>query len=170
LVNHFIDSGLVEDDSHYHLFSDDCFVEPGYYQRIERATKDIIVTSTKRGHHLVASTGYDNRTLYGRPENMRNGEMAGEQLHIRGRVLKLARAAGQMVDHRAWDAFLMEQFLVPQFRDRCQFFPTVFSLFNYLEPGRWDGAPATKDRCDEGPLLHAAPETAAELHPTWAPR
>lgn len=138
LLNEFIDKGPIEDEAHYHLFSDDCFVEPGYYQRIAGGTKDILVTSTKRGHHLVASTAYDNTTLYGRPENMRMGQMAGEQLHIRGRVLKQARAAGQMVDHRAWDGFLMDRFLVPKCRDQCQFFPDVFSWFNYLEPGRWD--------------------------------
>jgi hypothetical protein len=43
-----------------------------------------------------------------------------------------------MVDHKAWDGFMVDGFLTPNFRDQFQFFPDVYSWFNYLEPGRWD--------------------------------
>ncbi len=137
VVNQFIDSGALDPEAHYHLFSDDCFVEDGYYHRIWGATKDIIITSMKRGHHVVPP-GYGTDTLVAEPGEMRPGRVAGEQLHIRGRILKVARAAGNMADSKAWDAVLMADFLGPKFSDQFQFFPEVYSLFNYLEPGRWD--------------------------------
>jgi hypothetical protein len=138
MVNQFIDAGGLEDEAHYHLFSDDCFVEEGYYERLAAGTKDVLITSTKRGQHLVATTGYGNETLFGERDNMRPGQVAGEQLHIRGRVLKLARAAGHMIDHKAWDGFLVDGFLVPKCSYQFEFFREVYSWFNYLEAGRWD--------------------------------
>jgi hypothetical protein len=137
VVNEFIDSGALDPEAYYHLFSDDCFVEDGYYERIRGAVKDIIVTSTKRGQHMTA-TGYGNDTLVAEPGEMHSGRVAGEQLHIKGRLLRLARAAGHMADSKAWDGVMMDSFLVPKYSDRFEFFREVYSWFNYLEPGRWD--------------------------------
>src|SRR3974390_286242 len=37
VLNEFIDRGNLEDETYYHLFSDDCFVEDGYYDKIGNA-------------------------------------------------------------------------------------------------------------------------------------
>lgn len=116
LINKYIESGL-DDETQYMVLCDDDYVEEGFWSKIH--DKDVVVTSMHRGVDI----------LIGRKENMVRCRVGGEQVIVKGKILKNYRYGLSCIG----DGEMIEQLYA---KERFTYVPDAMVLFNYLEEGR----------------------------------
>jgi glycosyltransferase involved in cell wall biosynthesis len=116
LFNKYIEEGL-DDETQYMILCDDDHVEEGYFDKIPN--EDVVVTSMHRGLDV----------LIARRENMSIGRVGGEQVIVKGKILKHYRYGLSPVG----DGEMIEQMFA---RQKFTYVPDAYVLFNYLEDGR----------------------------------
>lgn len=140
LINTFISEGL-DQETQYMVLCDDDSVEEGFFDKIPN--EDVVCVSMKRGdkvtHHVVWSD-FDKQLghwedsvdiLKAAPENMKIGCVGGEQIIIKGKILRDYRYGlsnigdGQMAVRVAQEK-------------KITYVPDVYVLFNYFEDGRYE--------------------------------
>lgn len=129
LFNMFIEEGL-EDDTQYMILCDDDSIEDGFFDKIPN--EDVVIASMKRGDRVPADgVGYGWGDLIASPDNIGIGKVAGEQLVIKGRVLK---------DYRYGLSAIGDGEMIMQIAENHPviYVPDAHVLFNYLEDGRYD--------------------------------
>lgn len=151
-LNKFVNATDLVDNDYYFMMSDDDFIEPEFFNKIRHARKycdhpesfidtDFIVVTLMRGHNRVPTSGYPNDVLQAHPRNMRVFWVSLSQVLIKGRILKETHTwcspdngpcADGVYIQKLWDTYPGSHFTFVD--DACQW-------FNYLEPGRWNGAP-----------------------------
>lgn len=117
LFNKFIDQGLDE-DIQYMILCDDDFVDEGFWDKIP--DEDIVVVSMDRGVDFLRA----------RPEMMRIGRVGGEQVIVKGKILKNYRYGLSNVG----DGEMIEQMV--KNGEKFIYVPDAHVLFNWLEEGR----------------------------------
>ena len=137
MLNEFIESDTITDDDYYITVSDDDMYEPGVFDIIRNMDDPVVIISMKRGHRCPieyhTEKAYPATTLYADPENIKVGSVGGEQVFMKGSVLKTIRFNKE---HPAVaDGFVAEH-LMANYSIRYE--PDLYALFNYYEPGRWN--------------------------------
>lgn len=117
LFNKFINEGL-DDETQYMILCDDDFVEEGLFDKVP--DEDVVVVSMDRGLDVLRA----------RPEMMSIGRVGGEQVIIKGKVLKNYRYGLSNVG----DGEMIEQMVANG--EKFTYVPDAHILFNYLEEGR----------------------------------
>lgn len=137
LHNAFIKQFPLVDDDYYCQMADDDMYEPGVFDAIRKIDSPVVIISMKRGHHTPEGVSkerrYPTETLYACPENTEVGFVGGEQVFIKGSVL---RTALYDETNPATADGLMAEYLKTIYSIHYE--PDLFALFNYYEPGRWD--------------------------------
>lgn len=140
LFNRFIDDGL-DDETQYMILCDDDFVEEGFWDKIPN--EDVVVTSMKRNdtkvNHIfwddfqkrIGHWIYDYDVLTAKPEEMKIGRVGGEQLILKGKILKHYRYG----DNPEGDGEMIMRVLADH---APTYVPDAYVLFNYLEDGRFE--------------------------------
>lgn len=139
IFNKFIDEGL-DDETQYQLLCDDDFVEEGFWDKIPN--EDVVITSMKRNdrtrlHGVIddwhSQTGHFELgidLLEAKLENMKIAKVGGEQLIIKGKILKDYRYGLNNVG----DGEMIVQVVADH---KATYVPDAYVLFNYLEEGRF---------------------------------
>jgi hypothetical protein len=123
---------------------------------------DFIIVSLMRGHHMVPTSAYPNDILLAHPSNMRLFWISMSQVIIKGKILKdtYLKCPLSLVElgpdgnnyryifqreppyHGPCGDGLYIQYLWNTYPgSHFTFVDEACQWFNYLEPGRWDGAP-----------------------------
>jgi hypothetical protein len=131
-INWFFDHGYIMDDDRYMMLADDDFYEPGFLEKIDSHSGELIVCSMLRGHNQPSGgTPYGTGTLTACPENMHVGAVGMEQAIFKGSVLREMRLGPENdSDGRAIVDIAS--------RHAPDFAPEANVWFNYLQPGRWN--------------------------------
>ena len=130
LFNKFIDEGL-EDEEQYMILCDDDSVEEGFFDKIPN--EDVVICSMKRGERVPeVGCGYGRGDLIASPDNLGIGLIAGEQMILKGKILKNYRYGLSSVG----DGEMIMQ--VVKNEPVITFVRDAFVLFNYFEDGRFD--------------------------------
>ena len=129
LFNEFIAGGL-EPEEQYMILCDDDSVEEGFFNKIPNA--DVVVTSMKRGQRIPSNgCGYGLGDLIASPDNMACGKVGGEQVIIKGKILKDFRyGLSPLGDWEMIEKVIKEYTPV--------YVPEANVLFNYFEDYRYD--------------------------------
>jgi len=136
LLNDFIRNYPINDDDYYVSVSDDDMYEPEAFDAIKNMDDPVVVISMKRGYKIPKDAPEDKKypptTLIACEENMRVGCVGGEQIFMKGSVLKTIRLDE---DNPAIADGILAENLKQCYPIRYD--PDLFCLFNYYEPGRW---------------------------------
>ena len=131
----------VDGEEQYMVLCDDDSVEEGFFDKIPN--EDAVLVSMKRGdrptHHVEWS---DYKAQMGRwvdsldileakPENLRLGMVGGEQLILKGKILKNYRYGLSNVGDGEMIIKVSEE-------NNITYVPNAFVLFNYFEDGRYE--------------------------------
>jgi hypothetical protein len=136
LLNEFIQNTPIIDDDYYVSMSDDDMYEQGVFDSIRNMDDLVVVISMKRGYRVPAGLPIEKRypptTLTAGPENMRIGCIGGEQMFIKGSILKNIRFDEEQTT-------VADGFVAETLKNFCtiRYEPDLFCLFNYYEPDRW---------------------------------
>ncbi len=151
LFNRFISEGL-DAETQYMILCDDDAVEDGFFDKIPN--KDIVVTSMKRSDRAIRHVIWaDYKKGLGRweesvdiltahPDNMHVGAVGGEQVIIKGKILRNFRYGlsptgdGEMIE-RMMDEYGGRDDLNPNAEPLIHYLPDTYVLFNYYEDGRY---------------------------------
>lgn len=130
LFNQFIEEGL-DDETQYMILCDDDSVEEGFFDKIPN--EDVVVVSMKRGNHIIPNPNcnYPTETLIASPDNMSIGKVAGEQLIIKGKILRYYRYGPSLVGDGQMAEMIAKD-------EKITYVPDAYVYFNYFEDGRWD--------------------------------
>lgn len=135
--NWFIKNYELAPDDYYLTADDDDMYEPGVMDAIKQMDDDIVIISMKRGKAIPSSDPvrrYGTNTLYAKPENMKCGSVSAQQMFVKG---KLFKAHLHNEESHCWDGELAEHYFTTF--EKIAYRPDLFALFNYYEPGRWEG-------------------------------
>lgn len=139
LLNHFIRDGLGS-ETQYMVLCDDDSVEEGFFDKIP--DEDVVCVSMKRGDQVTKHVSWDDYEkqqghwieavdiLMADPLNMKVARVGGEQLILKGKVLRDYRYGlnaigdGQMIEK------IKEERVIT-------YIPDAYVLFNYFEDGRF---------------------------------
>lgn len=137
LFNEFLSSGL-EPEMQYMILNDDDLVEDGFFDKIPNA--DVVCVSMKRGDeekvHLkfveypTAEVVRGIDILEAKPENMKIGGVGGEQLIVKGKIIKDFRYGLSPVGDGKMVLQILHEYTPV-------YVPDAYVLFNYLEDGRF---------------------------------
>lgn len=139
IFNKFLDEGL-DDETQYILLCDDDVVEEGFWEKIPN--EDVVIVSMKRTDRTTIHMVWDDwstqtghwelgvDTLMASPDNLRIARVGGEQIIIKGKVLKNYRYGLSNVGDG-------EMILQVAEKEKIHFVPDAYVLFNYLEAGRY---------------------------------
>jgi len=136
-LNMFIKNHKFVDDDYYVISSDDDCWETDFFDKIKHVTSDFIVVSLKRGDHQVNSP-YGIDTLLAAPQNIRVGRISGNQIIMKGHILKKHQFDTR--EPAVSDGRFLEMLWYTYKHDDFTFVPDAYMYFNYLEPGRFDAA------------------------------
>lgn len=121
----------------YILLSDDDFFEPGFFEKMDAVDGDVLICSMKRGDRSPPKPDTPTQPttmLHASPGSMGCGGVGGQQIMMHGWCYRRYRLGPGFCGD--WEMIYgVLQSYVPIF------VPDAFVWFNYLEPGRWDGAP-----------------------------
>lgn len=133
--NRFISAGPLVDDDRYCILNDDDAYEPGFFDKLDRHTGEVIVCSMKRGQHIPAGVAADRAhgtdTLEAKPESMGVGRVGAEQMITSGRVW----AKYGFTNTITADG---ERIVKVVAENEVNYVPDAYVLFNRFENGRWD--------------------------------
>lgn len=136
LVNEFMADYDFVDQDRYLFLPDDDWLEPGFFSKITDTESEVVVVSMKRGDVVPEGSRNPCWNLIAGRDALRYGLTGFEQGIFRGSVLNNIRRRGFNL------GMLNEDHLFTACHEHtAAFFPEVFILFNYLEPGRWKDAP-----------------------------
>lgn len=134
--NWFIKHCPVIDNDYYVCADDDDMYEPGVMAAIKKHDEDIVVISMKRGQAIPGNVAYLRRyctnTLEAHPDNIKRGQISGQQSFVKGRVF---REHPFSLDSGTWDGEMAMHHKAD--KEVTAYRPDLFALFNYYEPGRW---------------------------------
>jgi len=134
--NQWIERGDIIDGDYYIFMSDDDGFEPGFFDELDDATADVVVTSAKRGQYRTTTGArHPASTLVAAPENMQRGKVDLMQLCLKGSVVKKI----VWEDHYEADGMMAEK-LASEYGDKIDYRPNVYGLFNLFEEGRYNPA------------------------------
>jgi hypothetical protein len=130
LFNCFIDGGL-DDETQYMVLCDDDSIEEGFFDKIP--DDDVVLVSMKRGDNVVQGyyCAYPTNTLVAHPDNVKIASVAGEQMIVKGKVLKNYRYGASAVGDGECVLQIVKDHPVT-------YVPDAFVLFNYYEKGRFN--------------------------------
>lgn len=140
LINTFISEGL-DKETQYMILCDDDSVEDGFFDKIP--DEDVVCVSMKRGDKEVQYVEWiDYEKQQGRwilgidvltaaPENMKIGRVGGEQLIIKGKILRDYRYGLSNIGDGQMAARVAEE-------KKITYMPDAYVLFNYFEDGRYE--------------------------------
>ncbi len=130
LFNMFLDEG-IDDEIQYMILCDDDSVEPRFFEKIP--TDDVVICSMKRGDNPIQGNycAYPTTTLLAHPDNMQVACVAGEQLIIKGKILKNYRYGESAVG----DGEMVVKVVA---ENHVTYVPNAYVLFNYFENGRYN--------------------------------
>lgn len=143
LLNQFFKE--AEDEIQYMVLCDDDSVEEGFFDKIPN--KDVVCVSMKRGdtpfEHVVwddwcSRQGHiENNidTLIAAPENMKPAKVGGEQLIVKGKILKqfeygMADSSSNLPGDYTFISDVLSKYT-------STYVPDAYVLFNYFEDGRF---------------------------------
>lgn len=116
------------------MLSDDTIYEPGFLEKVDAASGEVLVVSLKRGDQIPPGTpaerAHGTNTLVAAPENMRPVHVDSQQIVLSGHLFRRIN----LPLHPHCDGMLIEQ-TVNDFG--AKYLREAFVWFNYLEPGRW---------------------------------
>ncbi len=139
LFNKFVDEGL-DDETQYILLCDDDTVEEGFFDKIP--DDNVVIVSMKRNDrnqlHMVVDDWFAQKyhpemgedILLADPSNFRIARIGGEQIILKGKILKNYRYGLSNVGDG-------EMILKVIAENPVTLVPEAFVYFNYLEDGRW---------------------------------
>ena len=139
LFNNFISEGL-EPETQYMILCDDDAVEKDFFTKIPN--EDVVLVSMARSDRAVNHvvwTDFKNQMGYwensvdvlrAEPNNLRIGAVGGEQLIVKGKILKDYRYGLSNVGDG-------EMILEIASKHPITYVPDTFVLFNYFEDGRY---------------------------------
>lgn len=136
--NWFIWHEKIIDDDYYVAVDDDDMYESGVFDEIRKMDDDIVIISMKRGTNtptnVIPDRKYPTNTLLAHPDNIKVGDISNQQSFVKGKIFKkyLYDDQGHCGDGR----------LAVRRKDageQIAYRPDLFALFNYYEPGRWEG-------------------------------
>lgn len=134
-LNWYLDSNELVDDHRYCFLNDDDGYEPDFFNKIDLAGGEVVVTAMKRGNQIPKGVhpdrAHDTFTLLPSPENCKPGKIGVEQMIVSGRILKKCR----LPMHIMGDGMMLEHIAV---HNPIVCVPEAEVWFNYFEPGRWD--------------------------------
>lgn len=117
LFNNFIDLGL-KNETQYMILCDDDFTSEGFFDKIP--DEDVVVVSMDRGLDVLRA----------RPEMMKIGRVGGEQVIVKGKILKNYRYGLSAVG----DGEMIEKMV--KNCEKFTYVPDAYVMFNWLEDGR----------------------------------
>ena len=129
----YFDSGKLIDDDYYLFISDDDFLEPDFFKKIEDINTDVILVSMKRGDNVTAAR-YGTETLIPRWHLLQRSRIGTEQLIAKGKILKNERFR----DLYNADGLFIGTLHRKNPHQNFTFKTDAYIWFNYLEPGRWN--------------------------------
>jgi len=136
-LNMFIDQHPIVDDDYYVTAADDDMYEPEVFKALQEMDDPVVIISMKRGYNTPEGTptkqAYPPTTLTADPENMDVGLIGGEQIFMKGSVLKAIRFNEKNAQHADG---LLARHLKKHYPIKYR--PDIYALFNYYEPGRWE--------------------------------
>lgn len=129
LFNEFISEGL-DSEIQYMVLCDDDSVEEGFFEKIPN--EDVVVVSMKRGDYPVQGRycAYATNTLVAAPENIGIGMISGEQVIIKGKILRNHRYGLSAIGDGQMILRIAEE-------NKFTYVPDAYVYFNYFEDGRW---------------------------------
>jgi hypothetical protein len=137
LLNDFLSNLDIAENDYYLDTADDDGYEPGVFDAIRKMDDPVIFISMKRGFRtppgLLIEKQYPCNTLIAHPDNVKIGSIGGEQIIMKGSVLKTIRFDK---DNEAVCDGILAMELKEKYPIRYE--PTLYALFNYFQPGRWD--------------------------------
>lgn len=141
LINAFINDHLKkETEMQYMILCDDDSVEEGFFDKIP--DEDVVCVSMKRGDAPVNHVIWEDFTkeqgkwetnvdiLEAKPENMKLACVAGEQLIVKGKILRNFRYGLSNVGDGQMVLKIASEFPIT-------YVPDAYVLFNYFEDGRY---------------------------------
>lgn len=130
-LNEFIRIGTINPEERYIILNDDDFVEPGFFEKIDKHTGEFLVCSMMRGQRIPpGGHNHPTDTLMACPENMQVGRVGCEQMIVSGRLLSQIRFA----DDLCADGIAIVELAK---KHPPVYVPEAYVWFNFLEPGRW---------------------------------
>jgi len=144
-LNKFLDSKTLVDNDYYMFLSDDDFLEPTFFKKIEGINSDFIIVSMKRGDNMPKGTRYGTRTLGASWKVMGKRGIGGEQIIVKGKILKNERFRKNIIG----DGWFIRKMWKRHPHKNFTFVKDAYVWFNYLEPGRWDEKAIPKHRNTE---------------------
>lgn len=134
VLNYYLEHEPICEEARYLILCDDDWYEDGFFDKIDAIEGDVLVCSMKRGNTQPPNCPqYGTSTLVASRENLRVGYVAGEQLILRGNILKNIRFGPENDS----DGRIIVQVCEAQGQEKVKFVPEACVLFNYLQPGRW---------------------------------
>jgi hypothetical protein len=136
LINEFIRSEFIADTDYYVSVSDDDMYEQDVFAAIRNMDDPVVVISMKRGYRVPAGLPIDKRypptTLFASSENVKIGCIGGEQIFVKGSVLKTVRFDEEYPE--VADGMVAQNIKATSL---IRYEPKLFCLFNFYEPERW---------------------------------
>jgi hypothetical protein len=120
LFNKFIEEGL-DDEIQYMILCDDDAVEDGFFDKIPN--DDTVIVSMKR-------TEDEANTLIASPDNIAIGKVGGEQLILKGKILKNYRYGLSNIGDG-------EMIMQVARNHPITYVPKAYVIFNFFEDGRY---------------------------------
>jgi len=128
----------IADDDYYLTADDDDFYESNVFDEIRKMDDDIVIISMKRGHHTPKGVSilrdYPTDTLFAYPDNVQLGCISAQQSFVKGKIF---REHLHNEEFHCWDGELAVHH--KEDGEQIAYRPDLFALFNYFEPGRWEG-------------------------------
>ncbi len=139
LYNEFFNSGL-DPEIQYMVLCDDDSVEEGFFDKIPN--EDVVLVSMKRSDRAINHVVWDDwekqmghwentiDILVADPKNLRLGAVGGEQLIVKGKILRDFRYGLSNVGDGKMVLQIAQEYPIT-------YLPNVFVLFNFFEDGRY---------------------------------
>ena len=121
-------------NDYYAFMMDDDYYESNVFEEILKHTEDVVFISMKRGHQIPndGQIPHDVTSLWAVPENIRVCSVSAQQYFVKGTVMQNERFVTYT---DAADGVFAEKLKNTYF---CTYRPELYSLFNYLQPGRYN--------------------------------
>ena len=136
--NWWIKNNDIIDEDYYVTVDDDDMYEPDVFDAIKQMDDDIVIISMKRGKNIPQDVtkirSYPTSTLHAGESNLKIGSISAQQSFIKGKIFKEHLFNEE---NHCWDGEIAIHH--HESGEQIAYRPDLFALFNYYEPGRWDG-------------------------------
>ncbi len=140
IFNEFLNSNKLDPETQYMILCDDDSVEEGFFDKIPNY--DVVLVSMKRSDREINHVIWDDWSkqlghwensvdiLVADPKNLRIGAVGGEQLILKGKILRNFRYGLSNIGDG-------EMILKVAQENTITYVPDAYVLFNYFEDGRY---------------------------------